>query len=115
MDWKSEAMSMGRNVKSHAKVPERHTKDLRSSNIYLGEEQLDYTSDAKSSLREFTNQEMESVRGSMAKEVQADLRAVHFKLGTDKTVLDRHISERLQNGPVRPQSAGPVRRQRPRS
>merc|ERR1719181_996893 len=106
---------MARSIKN-TRAPERPSKaeELRSSNIYLGQEKLTYQSDAKEGLRQFSPTEMEAVRGSMAKEVQADLRAVHFKLGTDKTVLDRHISERLQNGPVRPQSAGPLRRQRPR-
>lgn len=113
-DWRSEAMSMGKEIKN-TRRPERKTMNLRGSHIYLSEEPTNYTSDSKSELREFSKSEMADVRGSMAKAVQDDLRAVHFKLGTDKTVLDRHIRDRVQSGPVRPQSAPCLARLRPRS
>jgi hypothetical protein len=113
-DWKSDAMSVGR-YSSNIKAPERLSQDnWKASHIHLGSEELSYTSDAKAFLREFSQKERDSVKAAMAKEVQDDLRAVHFRLGTDKGVLDRHISDRVQSGPVRPQSA-PVRRNRLRS
>lgn len=106
-EWKSEAMSMAKNIKSQ-KPPERLSKDFFSSHIHFGHERLGYTSDSKSSLREFSKQEMADVRGAMSKEAKQDLRAVHFKLGHDRGVLDRDIRDRAKNGPIRcqrPQSA----------
>jgi hypothetical protein len=112
--WKSEAMNMG--PENFVPAPERMAKDFRhQKNVYLGGERLDYMSDARAGLREFSKTEMDAVRGSMAEEVQADLRAVHFKLGTDKGVLDRHIRDRHHGGPVRPMSAVQIRNQRPQS
>lgn len=116
ISWKSEAMNVGR-LASNQRAPQRYSKDLRSTHIYLGGKQLDYTSDSKAHLREFSKEEMEAVRGSMAKEIQADLRAVHFTFGTDKGVLDRDIADRLQTKnqrAQRPQSA-PLQRRRPLS
>jgi len=113
-DWRSEAMSVGKNSKGVGR-PHRETMNFRGSQIYLGEEKTNYISDSKSELRQFSKAEMDDVKGAMAQEVQDDLRAVHFKLGTDKTVLDRHIRDRAQNGPVRPQSAPCRARLRPRS
>lgn len=113
IDWKSEAMSMAKDIKN-TRVPERQTMNLRGSHIYLSDEPTNWTSGSKSQLREFSKEEMDDVRGAMSKASKDDLRAVHFKLGTDKTVLDRHIRDRVQSGPVcRPQSA-PCRL-RPRS
>lgn len=112
--WKSEAMHMG--PENFVRAPERMAKDFRhQKNVYLGGERLDYMSDARAGLREFSKKEMDAVRGTMAEEVQADLRAVHFKLGTDKGVLDRHIRDRHHGGPVRPMSAVQLRNQRPQS
>jgi len=115
IDWQSESRSMAKKVKE-AKAPERcgskELAALRASNIYLGEDRLDYKSGSREAMREFSRQELKSASGVMSKAVQDDLRAVHFRLGTDKTVLDRHIRDRPQSG--RPQSA-PLGRARPQS
>lgn len=118
IDWQSESRSMAKKVKE-AKAPERHgSKELaalRASNIYLGEDRLDYTSGTREAMREFSKKEVSSVKSAMSKAVQDDLRAVHFWLGTDKTVLDRHIRDRPTTGSrLRPQSA-PLGRTRPQS
>merc|ERR1719181_1205621 len=100
-------MNVGK-LARNPKAPHRHSKDLRASHWYLGDKQLNYTSDNKEYLREFTKEERDAVRGSMAKEVQDDLRAVHFRLGNDKGVLDRHINDRhnaMKARLQRPQSA----------
>lgn len=114
-DWQSESRSMAKKVQE-AEAPERHgSKELaalRASNIYLGEERLDYKSGTREAMREFSRHELKGASGVMAKAVQDDLRAVHFRLGTDKTVLDRHIRDRQDR--LRPQSA-PLGRRRPQS
>lgn len=117
-DWQSEATKMAEIVKNtKTKVPERKTMNNRGTNMYLSDEPTCWISDSKSDLRWFTPKEMQEVQGAMAKEVQDDLRAVHFRLGTDKTVLDKDIKDRPQSGPVRPHSAAPLGRARlrPRS
>jgi len=117
-DWQSEATKMAEVVKNtRTRRPERQTMNNRGTNMYLSDEPTSYISDSKSDLRWFTPKEMQEVQGAMAKEVQDDLRAVHFRLGTDKTVLDRDIKDRPQSGPVRPHSAAPLGRARlrPRS
>jgi len=120
-EWKSVAQKMSKDLVTTK--PKLHTMNNRGTNIYLEEAPIDYVSDAKKAMRQFTKTEMADVRGAMAQEVQDDLRAVHFRLGTDKTVLDKHIGDRQQSGPIglgvghiRPQSAPGLRcRVRPRS
>lgn len=106
-DWQSTTMGMAKMINGTHR-PEKMTKDLRTSHIYLGEDHVNLRniSDSHCGLREFSKTEMDEVRGSMAEEVQADLRAVHFKLGNDRGVLDRHIRDRRPQARSRPQSAG---------
>jgi hypothetical protein len=63
--WSSEATNIGKGA-NNCVAPERHTKDMRSSNIYFGAERLGYISDAKDALRGFSTRDMNNARGAMS-------------------------------------------------
>lgn len=86
-EWRSDAMSVGRRATS-CTPPERRSNNPCMSHVHFGRDPPELTSGSRAALRKFTRREMEEVRGAVPKEVQKDLRAVHFTLGTDKTILD---------------------------
>eukprot|EP00929_Paragymnodinium_shiwhaense_P116284 TRINITY_DN8568_c0_g1_i1.p1 TRINITY_DN8568_c0_g1~~TRINITY_DN8568_c0_g1_i1.p1 ORF type:complete len:109 (+),score=21.14 TRINITY_DN8568_c0_g1_i1:70-396(+) len=75
-----------------------HVKSInKSTSATLGEHKPVWTTDYRSNLREYTSAEQADVRGAMAEEVRADLRACHFSFGRDKTSYQTDSMKQAQD------------------
>jgi hypothetical protein len=66
-------------------------KELRTHNFSLGDDKVDYTTDHQRGFQPYTREQQQAVRGSLAKEVKADLRKCHFEFGHDEPVWETDV------------------------
>eukprot|EP00747_Dinoflagellata_sp_TGD_P031878 gnl/TRDRNA2_/TRDRNA2_135601_c0_seq2.p1 gnl/TRDRNA2_/TRDRNA2_135601_c0~~gnl/TRDRNA2_/TRDRNA2_135601_c0_seq2.p1 ORF type:complete len:235 (+),score=29.36 gnl/TRDRNA2_/TRDRNA2_135601_c0_seq2:75-779(+) len=90
-NWDTASNIMAKRA-TECKMPEKRKTNFQKGHIRLGLDTVDYVSDSRSSLRQFSVQEMADVKGSMAAEVQKDLRAVHMHLGMDRNRPRQSVS-----------------------
>ncbi|GMI45554.1 hypothetical protein TrCOL_g7775 [Triparma columacea] len=98
--WKSVATEGMENILKAEKrdiaqeMRDHHEKKMHlkfHTSIKWGDDTHDWTTDYQRGYQPYTTEQQQSVRGSLAKDVKADLRKCHFELGHDKPVWETDV------------------------